>query len=828
METLAALRSARWQSLIASQVGQAWSGAARDRLGILVSAGPSLARNGDLLCDDRFLHRRIIVASIDCMGALERLHVQPDIVVACEPPRLEDADAARELGCPVIAFGEAVGSEAIADCSLAVHCDAGRMDETSVAHLVLRHLGCNPVVLVGVDLAFIDGLGHAPGHALDHAWALETNPFRSWDWLHSKRIAMRQGGLIREPDRGGRTVLMDGMLHRERAALEAAFDEDRRAGLSVIDATEGGCTKRHTDQMSLGEAMESFANRKVNALPAVVCDPVQRPTQTTVRVQEQRCRAIAVVPMDPQRGGTGVERSLEARLGERTVLHGTLQRLLGSKKIDRVVVIAPQAWDASVAFDGLPRSDRLSLMPWNGVPMPGDARVRCTARAWADSCWRGGLGGRSVFDEVLAPQAIEAAMDLHDATEAFLCGGDWPLVAVHEPWGADAMIQRVTELPQRPWMQFAQGPAGSSGCLLSRKAVAELKSGTVPCIGAWLDERMDWSRRPERLRVSPSIAMMRERVIMDTPRAMRRLRRALEPLMRTGYELSLDHALTAVARQAGAAPTLAPQHLMIELNTGRRGCGLASPHRFGSLQRPIMTAKRLDRVLNRIAEARDVVVSFAGAGDPLIHPELPAFIQRVREAGALALELRTELLSPHAVNQLQDLDADVISVDLHAIDDTGYRLMMGSGDFQRSVQHVQDLIDRSCRNRQTGTRPCPWIVPRIERMRESVSWVPAFVDTWQKRADGAIVDPPPQNDPWGMPLDDAPLRARSDDVWACRNEQSGMSILSDGRVPVIDGDLLGQSSIGSVDHEDLVILYRTVMAQRRSAESGATFAKSHS
>lgn len=558
--------------------------------------------------------------------------------------------------------------------------------------------------------------------------------------------------------------------------------------------------------------------RRVPRLPSV---PSPRPSPMpvpTVQVVREPRRAIAVVPVDPVRGGTGVERSLEAELGDRTVLHHTLRRLLRSTRLHRVVLVAPRDWDPAAALDGLELRDRLELLPWDGDVIEGTARSRFAARAWSDACWRGGIAGRSVFDEVLAPRAIRAAMERHQASDAFLCGPDWPLVAVREPWGADAMVERLESSRVDPWMQFAPGPAGVSGCLLSSGAVSDLQRGTVRSIGAWLDARMDWSGRPERLRAPLPVAGFRERLVMDTPRSSRRLRRAIEPLLHADADLPLETLLAAVERQSDAAPGFMPQHLVLELCTGRRGCGLTSPHRFGSLQRPPMTTRRLERVLTRMSEARDVAVTLAGAGDPMIHPDVHAFVDRIRAAGALAIEVRTELRSPHAVEDLRRLDADVITVDLHAVDAAGYRAMMGPADFDAAEQALRALVAR--RTHGDDGLPVPWVLPRVERLRESVAWVPLFLQAWARDADGAVVDAPPQRDPWGNAIRDAPMPACGEELWAHADMLRRVTVLSDGRVPAVDGDLLGQASVGSVDQDDLVTLYRLVHARRRSVRTG--------
>jgi hypothetical protein len=561
--------------------------------------------------------------------------------------------------------------------------------------------------------------------------------------------------------------------------------------------------------------LERLASRRVPVLPEVRAPQPRACAFAPVEVRSEPARAVAFVPIDPARGGTGVPRRLETEFGGRTVLRRTLERLLSSHRLERIVIAAPTGWDPSEALDGLEGGARLEWMWIDGGVGSAAVASRRASRAWSDACWRGGLGGRSVFDEVLAPKAMLEAARRARATEVFLCGPDWPLVAVRESWGADAMVERLATMRERPWMQFAPGPAGASGCLLSLAAVESLARGDVPSIGAWLERRVDWSRRPERLRPPSSVALLRERLVMDTPRAVRRLRRALEPLLLTGQHLPLEMMVAAVARQGDALPAFAPQHLLIELNTGRRGCGAASPHRFGSLQRPPMTQRRLDRIVARLSEARDVSVTLAGAGDPLNHPDVGSFVARIRAAGALAIEVRTELIAPRSVDQLRALDVDVITVDLHAVDGAGYRRMMGSDDLGRGVERLHELL--AAREAHPPGLPHPWVLPRIERLRESSPWVATFLQQWSADADGVVVDSPPQQDPWGGPLVGAPAPASVPDGWAHLDTLRRLTVLSDGRVPAVDGDLLGNSSVGSVDSDDLLTLHRLVISRRREA-----------
>jgi len=221
-----------------------------------------------------------------------------------------------------------------------------------------------------------------------------------------------------------------------------------------------------------------------------------------------------------------------------------------------------------------------------------------------------------------------------------------------------------------------------------------------------------------------------------------------------------------------------------------------------------------------VGEARDVAVTLAGAGDPLIHPDAQEFVQRIRAAGALAIEVRTELLSPTAVAGLQAIRPDVITVDLHAVDAPGYRVMMGPANFAVAINAVHALVN--LRDAKCGGLPIPWVLPRVERLRESVAWVPMFLQLWQRDADGAVVDAPPQRDPWGNAIDDALMSAGGDASANPFHPQHRITVLSDGRVPMIDGDLLGNSVVGSIDQEDVVGLYRLAMARRKTSGVGIT------
>jgi len=121
---------------------------------------------------------------------------------------------------------------------------------------------------------------------------------------------------------------------------------------------------------------------------------------------------------------------------------------------------------------------------------------------------------------------------------------------------------------------------------------------------------------------------------------------------------------------------------------------------------------------------------------------------------------------------------------------------------------------------ETGAPPWlarPWVLAHIERLRDMVDRIAAFGALWQNRAGGFCVDSPPQIDPWGDTILDAPLCAAGFAASNSPSEHLALTVLSDGRVPAQAGDVLGTTSVGNVDSEDLLTLFRSSRQHRSRA-----------
>jgi hypothetical protein len=435
------------------------SGACSQVLGILAAEGPSLERALGALADPEPRSRYVLACTAGALRPLVGAGIAPDaVVLGVEEPDLEailgqlpsKLLSASTLVVPAVLQGPAMrwwqgpirltgegGGDSAQHGSLGV----GRAEER--AHRLLRHVGCDPVVLVGVDPLGIDGAWHARGTALDSAWSAQLNPF-----LTLATLEWRLGVQRRE--------FHDAAMRRVRAFVAA----DRDAGLRVVDAGAG--TVPEAMIMPMRDAVRRFGGTgRPLPLPRTVARPPAPVTDVEVR---SPARVTAVVVACAAAGGTGIPRSLESEFGGRAVLARTVARVASAPSVERIVVLAddPASAGRAVARAGpqrVPVEVEAAAVPLRGP----EAHAIAVSRLWCDSMWGGGIGGTTVFDEMLAPAAIAAALEARRIDGALVVGGDWPLVLVDGGAGIEDVAARFQAIGRRGNV-FGDAPPGLSPC----------------------------------------------------------------------------------------------------------------------------------------------------------------------------------------------------------------------------------------------------------------------------------------------------------------------------------------------------------------------------
>lgn len=730
---------------------------------------------------------------------------------------------------------------------------AEEVPSVAALHLALRAIGCDPIVLVGVGGAAVDGLvcGAADERRLD--WAVETGPFHTIEDLHLASI------------RFGAEATGSGIAESEARSLELLerlIERDRANGRRTLQIGSGGRRLRDTDQAGVSQALPARdAFRMSTRLLATLRsrrEPWPRAAGTaggviavsassearvahaiggaaatrirggprTLEIRSAR-RVAAIVAIDPDSGGTGVPRHLDSEFGAGPVLGATLARLGHVRGIESIVLLTPSRFDPRPLFDparvGVPveiEACGTSVLP------PEQAAIR-TARLWSDTAWRGGIGGATIWDEIVAPGPALAALERRGLEGALCVGADWPLVMVEELGGCDRLVERFRESEAPLDMTACPGPPGLGACVLDRSLLASLAKRSGPVL---IGDRWRMGRPlldPGCVAPVDRIRRSMVRACFDSARAKLRLRRAIEPI---AVEQSKAHGLTGLGAWTVVEalehqffhlpPAFAPQHLIIEINTGRRASGSVSPHRVGSIQRPAMSERTLERILEEVEPPRDVVITFGHVGDPLWHPLLPRFVRMARNAGARAVHVRTELLADAArIDALLESEPDVISVDLHALGEASYRALMGIHRMDRVMANLERVTTNgggavAAAHVDPRLRRPLWVV-RMQRRAETLSELRPFAERWEKLAASAVIEgiPPASENPASSVDPLLPCEVPVESV--LRESMRRMVILSDGTVPFSELDLLGERTIGSVVESGVFGIWRELMPRRR-------------
>jgi hypothetical protein len=142
---------------------------------------------------------------------------------------------------------------------------AGLKAGATVAHLsfyLAEYLGCDPIILVGQDLGFVDGLYYKPGTAIHETWGVELGRFNTLETKEWERIVRSRSILRKIPDIHGHPMYTEEQFFVYLQQFERDFAASR---CRVIDATEGGARKQGVEVMTLRQAIDRYCGRQGDA-----------------------------------------------------------------------------------------------------------------------------------------------------------------------------------------------------------------------------------------------------------------------------------------------------------------------------------------------------------------------------------------------------------------------------------------------------------------------------------------------------------------------------------------------------------------------------------
>lgn len=238
---------------------------------IIVSAGPSLRKNKHLLKDAQ--GRAVIVAVQTTLQPLLEMGIEPDYVTSLDyhdictrffeklPPRLRTQLVAEPKASPAV-FSlfpgpvRLLGSEFADGLLREMRPGKDRLRAgATVAHLAFylaEYMGCDPIIFVGQDLGFSDGLCYTPGTSYEDVWRPELNRFCTVEMKQWEHIVRERPILRRIEDHQGRPMYTEERLFTYLQQFERDF---AASPARIIDATEGGARKHGAEAMTLAEAL---------------------------------------------------------------------------------------------------------------------------------------------------------------------------------------------------------------------------------------------------------------------------------------------------------------------------------------------------------------------------------------------------------------------------------------------------------------------------------------------------------------------------------------------------------------------------------------------
>ncbi|HWE02642.1 MAG TPA: 6-hydroxymethylpterin diphosphokinase MptE-like protein [Tepidisphaeraceae bacterium] len=246
----------------------------RNQPAVIVSAGPSLRKNKHLLKD---LNERSVLISVQTtLQPLLEMGVEPRFVTSLDyhevctrfferlPATLRTemvAEPKANSGIlsmfpgPISLLGNPFAEGLLRELKLKKPELRGGATVAHLAFYLAEHMGCDPIIFVGQDLGFSDGLFYTPGTSYEDVWAPELSRFCTVEMKQWEQIVRERFILRKIPDQGGRPMYTEERMFTYLQQFERDFLGTQTR---VIDATEGGAAKRGTTVMTLAEAAERF------------------------------------------------------------------------------------------------------------------------------------------------------------------------------------------------------------------------------------------------------------------------------------------------------------------------------------------------------------------------------------------------------------------------------------------------------------------------------------------------------------------------------------------------------------------------------------------
>lgn len=577
--------------------------------------------------------------------------------------------------------------------------------------------------------------------------------------------------------------------------------------------------------------------------------------------------SIAIIQVDLHRGRFGHAASLLDELAGKTILQHTLDRVARIDGIDEIVLMHPPDQSLDGMYDvptDAPRVTTAVMQTRSGDAWLHD--VIGSGRKWSLTAWRGGVGGMTIYDELLpAYPWLQVAQD-RGAQSIVAARADWCMM---DPLLATRQLELHRTAPEAMKVTFTQAPPGLAPIVLHRSVLQDMveHSATVANLLCYNPKKptIDPVGKDVNVQVPASVRSQYRRFIYDTPRAIEHMQAIAS---RLGDALHTCDAVEVTDASRGVETDepwreleRLPQQINVELSPRRSVNGPIVPQHYLDLPREDMSQQTVDALLEQVgarplssrgaagdesASPRkesgwvalegvgsgescgatsgvsaggslslhpghptgDTALLFGGLGDPLLHDDWFETLVRATDSGLLGVGIETDLLvDEETIDRLATLPLDVIAVRLNADSAETYEKLMGVDGFGRVMDRLQRLFQARNVNRQRGEGFRGWVVPRLVKVAENLSDLETFFERWMMVSGWAVVDRALTGRGLIPDMSPVPMEVPGQGNPHLPPKQR-LTVLSDGAVCLCGEDWLGRLAMGRVNDQRLDEVWR--------------------
>ncbi len=448
----------------------------------------------------------------------------------------------------------------------------------------------------------------------------------------------------------------------------------------------------------------------------------------------------AAILVDPEIGGLGRPRPLDVPFaGAPNLLAATLARVIAADAFDRIALITTDEQEARRLLAAAAAHNPAIAAKQSAITIHTTDRDRLrtrlssvgAARLFGRWCWRGGLGGMSVFDEAFDPAAAAALCAELDLDGLAAINADWCCI---DPAITRELVDRFRERPDPQSLTFTQAPPGIAPAVLGRGVIEQLATNSGPFInvGALLSyipvmPQADPIARTACVAVAPEIRDTLERCIADGPESRARIERAVRTAQTSGEAASGNTPAGEAAAFLAAlrSDTVPPPAEIITVTADAES-----------------NAEQLAAALTPMLRSAEHAAVTIDARSPGSLAAATALAERLAARGVAAIHMRTALREETTDTAAAALafSPAILSLDLYANQETTYRAITGRDDFTRVNDLAASLLEQRDPAAAAGL-PRTWIVPRITRCDATYEDIEGFYDNWLMRAGACVIDP---------------------------------------------------------------------------------------